>query len=220
VQDALSRRQFLFQSVSGVSITWVDTHWPAVLAAARHAQNSAQSAVPPGFEFFTPDLAPEVEAVTARIIPTDQAPGAREAGVIYFIDRALATFASGDRQLYTEGMAELQAKTREMFPDVERFSVATAQQQDEILRSLDKNAVYSHRPFRSRPLAQNFFETLRQHTIAGFLIDPDSDRRGNRDGVGWQLIGREREHMFQPPFGYYDKDYPGWQPAAAEPGQK
>ena len=220
MQDALSRRQFLFHSVSGVSITWVATHWPAVLAAARHAQNSAQSAVPPRFEFFTPDLATEVEAVTARIIPTDQTPGAREAGVVYFIDRALATFASGDRKLYTEGMAELQARAREMFPGVEKFSVATAEQQDEILRSLDKNAASIGRPFRPRPRGQNFFETLRQHTIAGFLIDPDSDRRGNRDGVGWQLIGREREHMFQPPFGYYDKDYPGWQPAAAEPEKK
>ena len=107
-----------------------------------------------------------------------------------------------------------------MFPDLERFSGATAEQQDEILRSLDTNAVSSRRPFRSRPPAQNFFETLRQHTIAGFLIDPDSDFHGNRDGVGWQLIGREREHMFQPPFGYYDKDYPGWRPAAAEPEKK
>jgi hypothetical protein len=26
--------------------------------------------------------------------------------------------------------------------------------------------------------------------------------------------------MFQPPFGYYDKDYPGWQPAAADPEKK
>jgi hypothetical protein len=46
----------------------------------------------------------------------------------------------------------------------------------------------------------------------GFLIDPDSDKRGNRDAVGWKLIGRAPGHMFQPPFGYYDKDYPGWQP--------
>jgi len=220
VQDALSRRRFLLQSLSSISATWVATHWPAALAAAQHAHNSAQSAAPARFEFFSQDLAAEVDAVTARIIPTDQTPGAREAGVVYFIDRALTTFASGDRKLYTEGMAELQARTREMFPDVERFSVATAEQQDEILRSLDKNVVSSHRPFRSRPLAQNFFETLRQHTIAGFLIDPDSDRRGNRDGVGWELIGRERKHVFQPPFGYYDKDYPGWQPAAAEPEKK
>jgi len=39
-----------------------------------------------------------------------------------------------------------------------------------------------------------------------------SHRRGNRDGVGWRVIDRDREHTFQPPFGDYDKDYPGWQP--------
>jgi len=215
-----SRRQFLLDSATGLSATWVAAHWPAALAAAQHAHNSAQLAAPPRFEFFTPDLAKEVDAVVARIIPTDQTPGAREAGVVYFIDRALVTFASGDQRLYTEGMAELQARTRQVFPVVERFSAATIEQQDEILRSLDKNTVSIVRPFRSRPLAQSFFETLRQHTIAGFLIDPNSDLRGNRNGVGWRVISRDREHVFQPPFGYYDKDYPGWQLATAEPGKK
>jgi gluconate 2-dehydrogenase gamma chain len=220
MQDALSRRLFLFHSVSCVSATWVATHWPAALAAAQHAHHSAQSAAPPTFEFFTPDLAKEVDAAGARILPTDETPGAREAGIVYFIDRALATFASGDRKLYTEGIAEMQARASEMFPGVEKFSAATDGQQDEILRSLEERTFSPTRPFRPRPLAQNFFETLRQHTLVGFLIDPDSNRRGNRGGVGWHLIGREREHMFQPPFGYYDKDYPGWQPASADPGKK
>jgi Gluconate 2-dehydrogenase subunit 3 len=220
VLDALSRRRFLFHSLSGISATWVATRWPAALAAAQHAHSSAQSAPPTGFEFFTPELAKEVDAVAARIIPTNETPGAREAGVVYFIDRALATFASDDRRLYADGMAELQARAREMFPVVEKFSAATTEQQDEILRSLDKSAPSNGRPFRPRPLAQNFFETLRQHTIAGFLIDPDSNRRGNHDGVGWRVIGREREHMFQPPFGYYDNDYPGWQPSPADPEKK
>ena len=220
MQDPLSRRLFLLHSISGISAAWVVTNWPAALAAAQHAHNSAQSALPPRFEFFTQDLATEVDAVTARIIPTDQTPGAREAGVVYFIDRALATFAKSDQKLYTEGIAELQARAREMFPSVKKLSVATAEQQDEILRSLDKDSASVGRPFRPARSGQNFFETLRQHAIAGFLIDPDSDRRGNRGGVGWQLIGREPEHMFQPPFGYYDKDYPGWQPATADPKKK
>ena len=34
-------------------------------------------------------------------------------------------------------------------------------------------------------------------------------------GVGWKAIGRDPDHMFQPPFGFYDKDYPGWEPAPA-----
>ena len=32
------------------------------------------------------------ETTDAQIVPSDDTPGAREAGVIYFIDRALATF--------------------------------------------------------------------------------------------------------------------------------
>jgi len=220
MEDALSRRLFLIHSVSCVSATWVATHWPAALAAAQHAHNSAHSAAPIRFEFFTPEMAAEVDAIAARIIPTNQTPGAREAGVVYFIDRALATFASADRKLYTEGMAELQARAREIFPGVDKFSAATAEQQDEILRALDKDPSSSDQPFRPRPSGQNFFETLRQHTIAGFLIDPDSDLRGNRSGVGWQVIGRDPGHMFQPPFGYYDKDYPGWQRVAGDQEKK
>jgi gluconate 2-dehydrogenase gamma chain len=220
MQDFVSRRTFLFHGVSGISAAWVAAHWPAVLAAVQHAHDSAQSAVPPGFEFFNPEQATEVAAVAARIIPTDETPGACEAGVVYFIDRALATFASGDRKLYTEGMAQLQASARDMFPGVEKFSAATEKQQDEILRSLDKGDSSPDQPFRPQPTGQNFFQTVCRHTIAGYLIDPDSDRRGNRDGVGWKVIGRDSAHMFQPPFGYYDKDYPGWQRVPGGPEKK
>jgi gluconate 2-dehydrogenase gamma chain len=220
MQETFSRRSFLLSSVTAVSAAWVAANWPAVLAAAQHAHHSAHLAATPKFEYFTPEQAAEIDALTARIIPTDETPGAREAGVVFFIDRALKTFASNDRKLYAEGQSELQAVTREMFPGVERFSAATPQQQDEILRSLDKNSPSNYRPFRSRPQVQNFFETLRQHAILGFLIDPDSDLHGNRGGVGWQAIGREPDHVFRPPFGYYDQDYPGWQPVARDAQKK
>ncbi len=210
MNNSLSRRRFLSHGISGLSSAWITAHWPAVLSAADHAHRAAQSATPPKFEFFSPEQAAEIDSIAARIIPADGTPGAREAGVVYFIDRALTTFASDDQKIYKEGLPELQARVRELFPAVERFSAATPEQQDEVLRSLDDHAPVPARPFRPHPAAQSFFETLRQHTIAGFLIDPDAG--GNRDGVGWKVIGREREHMFQPPFGYYDKDYPGWQP--------
>jgi len=212
-----SRRRFLQNSLASLSATWVANHWPAALEAAQHAHNSAQSAAPPKFEFFTPEMAAEVDAIVARIIPTEETPGAREAGVVYFIDRALATFASDVRKVYADGMAEVQTRVREMFPGVEKFSLATGEQQDKVLESLEDKSASADRPFAPRPLAPNFFETLRQHTIAGFLIDPDSDRRGNHDGVGWRVIGREREHSFQPPFGDCDRDYPGWQPFRRDP---
>jgi gluconate 2-dehydrogenase gamma chain len=220
MQDCFSRRKFLLSSATAVSAAWVTANWPAVLASAQHAHHSAQLAAPPKFEYFTSEQAAEVDALTARIIPTDGTPGAREAGVVFFIDRALKTFARNDRKLYADGLTELQASTREMLSTVGRFSAATPAQQDEILRSFDKNPPSNLRPFRSRSPAQNFFETTRQHTILGFLIDPDSDLHGNRGGAGWQTIGREPDHMFQRPFGYYDKDYPGWQPVADEVEEK
>jgi gluconate 2-dehydrogenase gamma chain len=213
-----SRRQFLLHTGGAVSAVWVSAHWPAILAAASHAHQAAKSSTPVKFEVFTPEQAAEVEAIASRIIPTDDTPGAREAGVVYFIDRGLATFATQDQKTYQEGLPELQARVSEMFPGIQKFSAATPEQQDEVLHSFDEHAETGRRAFRSRPGAQNFFETLRMHTVAAFLIDPDSG--GNRDAVGWKVIGREREHMFQPPFGYYDKDYPGWQPMPKDADKK
>jgi gluconate 2-dehydrogenase gamma chain len=220
--DSLNRRLFLARGVTGLTAVWASAHWPALLAAAEHAHRAveaaAQGATAAKFEFFSAAEAEEVDAIAARIIPTDETPGAREAGVIYFIDRALMTFAKDSQKTYREGLPELQARATELFPGVTKFSAATPDQQDEVLSSFDENAQAPRRPFRSRPGAQDFFETLRQHTIQGFLIDPDYG--GNHEGVGWKVIGREREHMFQPPFGYYDKDYPGWQPAPADADKK
>ena len=211
-----SRREFLSHGLSGISAVWISTHWPAMLSAAAHARQAAQSPTPVKFEYFSAEQADEIDAITARIIPTTDTPGAREAGVVFFIDRALVTFAKDNQKEYAEGLPVLQARAHEMFPGVTKFSAATPAQQDQILESLEaQSGGEGRRPFRPIPGAQSFFETLRVHTVSGFLIDPDSDKRGNRDGAGWKVIGRENEHMFQPPFGYYDKDYPGWQPNPA-----
>ena len=219
MDPSFSRRRFLAQGAGGLSAVWVAAHWPALLAAADHARRAAQSTVPPKFEFFTSDEAKEIEAISARIIPSDDTPGAREAGVVYFIDHGLTTFGADDQKTYRDGLPELQARVGEMFPGVAKFSSLTAEQQDEVLHSFDEQQPQQRqRRFRPRPGAGNFFETLRQHTIAGFLIDPDYG--GNRDGAGWKVIGREREHMFQPPFGYYDKGYPGWESEAKEAEKK
>ncbi len=216
--NELNRRNFLLRGAAGLSATWVTAHWPALLSAATHAHNAAKAATPPKLEFFTPQEAVEIESVTARIIPSDGTPGAREAGVVYFIDRGLATFGVDDQKTYREGLPELQARVSELFAGAAKFSGLTTEQQDEVLHSFDATTGATRRAFRARPGAQNFFETVRQHTIAGFLIDPEFG--GNQDGIGWKVIGREREHTFQAPFGYYDKDYPGWQPATKEADKK
>ena len=208
----LSRRNFLTRAGGAVSAAWVSAHWPAMLAAAEHAHQAAKSPTPDKLQFFSPEQAIEIDAISARIIPSDETPGAHEAGVVYFIDRALTTFAVDDQKTYREGLPVLHARVREVFPAVAKFSAATSEQQDQILRSFSDSAASGRRMYRANANASPFFETVRVHTIVGFLIDPESGRGGNRNAVGWKLIGRDREHMFQPPFGYYDKDYAGWHP--------
>ena len=152
--------------------------------------------VPPAkLEILSADQAAEIEAAASRIIPSGDTPGAREAGVIYFIDRALATFAADSRDGYEKGLPILQSKTHELFPDVQKFSQATPERQDAVLEALEGTPV---------------FELIRMHTIMGFLCVPA--RGGNRDEVGWKLIGYDASPVFAPPFGYYDRDYPGWHP--------
>lgn len=219
MDSSLSRRRFLIQGAGGLSAAWVSAHWPALLAAATHAHQAAKSAAPTKCEFFTPEEAKEIDAITARIIPTTNTAGAHEAGVVFFIDRALATFWKEDQKTYHDGLTQVQARLQELFPGSHRFSDATPEQQDKVLESLDEQAPASRRGrFRSLPGGQSFFETIRVHTITGFLIDPDSG--GNQGAVGWKAIGRDPAHTFQPPFGYYDKDYPGWESAMKEAEKK
>lgn len=209
MNNVLSRRNFLLQTGSGVSAVWVSAHWPAILAAGTHAHQAARSATPPKFEFFSPEEAVEIDAITARIIPSDGTPGAHEAGAVYFIDRALITFATENQKTYKDGLPELQARVHQMFSGVAMFSATTPDQQDQVLHSFG-DPPRSGRGRLRASAGQSFFETIRMHTITAFLIDPESG--GNRNGVGWKVIGRDLDHMFHPPFGYYDKDYAGWQP--------
>ena len=83
-----TRRDFLKGSLSHCGAAWLSLQWPAVLLAAAGAASAARAAGAT-FAHLTADEARDLEAIAAQIIPTDETPGAREAGVIYFIDAAL-----------------------------------------------------------------------------------------------------------------------------------
>jgi hypothetical protein len=53
-----------------------------------------------------------------------------------------------------------------------------------------------------------FFEQMRLLTLLGMFSSPAYG--GNVDGAGWKLLGFEDRHVFAPPFGWYDRDYPGF----------
>jgi gluconate 2-dehydrogenase gamma chain len=214
-----ARRDFLQLLGGTASAAWLTANWPALVSAAEHAHQAAKSEHP-ALEVFTADQAREIEALTACIIPSGETAGAREAGVVYFIDRALKTFFSEALPVYQKGLEAAQKTTAELFPGVARFSAATEEQKLKIFTQI---AAEPERPKDTLAglapgASPDFFQTLRVHTIFGFLVDPEGG--GNRDYAGWKAIGRDPAHSFSPPFGFYDKDYPGWQPAPGETGKK
>ena len=71
--------------------------------------------------------------MAAQIIPADDTLGAREVRVVYFIDRTLTTFDREKQANYTQGLKDLQVKTRELFANKSKFSDLTSEQQIQLL---------------------------------------------------------------------------------------
>lgn len=161
-----------------------------MLAAACWAEAlRAQQAGAPQFTWFDPATAHEIGAIAAQIIPDDDTPGAERAGVIWFIDRALAGYDADKQELYRRGLAEAQAKRAELFPGSASIAGLPAGRQIALLKAIEKT---------------EFFQQVRFHTILGFFGHPRHG--GNRDMTGWKLIGVDYQMHYEPPFGYYDAE--------------
>ncbi len=183
----LSRRAFLRQTGIAARNSLIVLSLPVIMsssAAASEAMldNSA-------FKVLGSDEAREFSAIAARIIPTDETPGATEAGVIYFIDNVLGTSRTEALEPMRAGLASLQASAQSTYGSAS-FSALTPEQQDALLVSIEET---------------EFFGTMRYMTIAGMFSLPEYG--GNRDYAGWKLIGFEHKHVWSPPFGFYDADY-------------
>ncbi len=183
----LSRRAFLRQTGIAARNSLIVLSLPVIMsssAAASEAmlENSA-------FKILGSAEAREFAAIAARIIPTDETPGATEAGVIYFIDNVLGTSRPEALEPMRAGLASLQASAQSTYGSAS-FSALTPEQQDALLVSIEET---------------EFFGTMRYMTISGMFSLPEYG--GNRDYAGWKLIGFEHKHVWSPPFGFYDADY-------------
>jgi gluconate 2-dehydrogenase gamma chain len=218
-QDQPDRRSFLLQMSGTAAAAWVSAQWPAVVEAAQHAHDAVSSKVPAKLAVLNAEQARQVQAIASQIIPTDDLPGAREAGVVYFIDRALMTFAVDARPVYEKGIMSLNRLTRTKYSARTTFADATAEEQEAILTEFIAGSAHAGtRPEIVFEGHGDFFQTIRTHTIFGFLADPSAG--GNKEYAGWKVVGRDPSTTFSPPYGYYDKDYPGWQAVKAEMERK
>jgi gluconate 2-dehydrogenase gamma chain len=132
--------------------------------------------------FFNDDDSRTVTAFTERLMPgAPGMPGATDAGVLNYVDLALAGAYSDHQDFYRRGLAQLDAHCAQTYG--KPFRRLTAEQQDETITTLEQGKA----PAFVWPTAQAFFNTLRTHTMEGMFADPIYG--GNKDFAGWRLVG-------------------------------
>ena len=145
------------------------------------AQDGARTPAREPLETLTEAEAAVLEAIAARLIPTDETgPGAAEARAAHYIDRALGGALAGARETYRSGLASVDAYARSARGGP--FAELRAADQDAVLTDMERGAA-SGFAAGSAP----FFNLVLGHVLQGTFGDPHYG--GNRNFVGWDLLG-------------------------------
>jgi gluconate 2-dehydrogenase gamma chain len=192
-----ARRAFLVGAAVGAGAAASAALIPDALAQGQQPQQSA-AATPPAHAhgatpshgygaFLNVDESATIQAFTERLMPgAPGKPGATDAGVLNYIDLALAGAYADLREFYRRGIAQLDAHCQATYK--EPFAKLSAAQQDEVISALEQGKATGF----TWPRAQAFFNTLRTHTIEGMFADPVYG--GNKDFAGWRLVGFPGAH--------------------------
>jgi gluconate 2-dehydrogenase gamma chain len=165
------RRQFLKTAATGGPVALAS--WPALASFA------GAEVLAPGCKVFTISQAALLGAIAEQLIPADDFPGGREAGVVRYIDGILAgPFGKSYKTRYEQGLAAIDRFSRERH--LHDFVSLNPNQQKSILRALESGKEVER-------TAQEFFGMLLQHTFEGYYGDPEHG--GNLGGASWKMIG-------------------------------
>jgi gluconate 2-dehydrogenase gamma chain len=183
----MSRRAFLNAGGEAAKGSCIILTLPMILTACEQANEARVNN--DAFNKLSAEEVLEYSAIAARIIPSDETPGATEAGVSYFIDTVLGDNMEEQHQILREGLSNLQNESTAQH-NIAYFHLLNEVQQDQLLMEIESS---------------EFFSTIRFLTVAGMFSLPEYG--GNKDKVGFELIGFVDQHAWQPPFGFYDADY-------------
>ncbi len=124
-----------------------------------------------------------LEGITEQIIPTDQDPGAKEAGCVNFIDKQLVGFYRHYRNIYRKGLIGIDQTSLSLYG--QPFLKITWEEQTQVLKALEsgqaKGSIWQDVSCRE------FFRLVRDHTMQGFYGSPRHG--GNKDYISYRMMG-------------------------------
>lgn len=129
----------------------------------HHVVSQARQARPAAYDpqFFTPNEYEMVDQLTAIIIPKDQSPGAREAGVCEFIDFMTANDPKIQKPM-RDGLRWLNDRARGN--NSRDFVNLSPDQQDSLLQTV----AYREHHVGGQEAGQEFFNLFRRYTVMGY----------------------------------------------------
>jgi gluconate 2-dehydrogenase gamma chain len=207
--NRMSRRDLLRSTAAAGSAALVSWLVPRTAQGADPARGSDPIApeLPAvnTYSYFNAAEIAFVDAAVDRLIPSDQlGPGAKQAGVTFFIDQQLqGSFGRAETwymlgpwrdgtpqqgyqlkmtpaQLYRAAIRATDDYCRQNYRKT--FAQLQPGQQDKVLQGLEKGDIELN-----GASAKEFFNLLLQNTGEGFFADPLYG--GNRDFAGWKLVG-------------------------------
>jgi gluconate 2-dehydrogenase gamma chain len=132
--------------------------------------------------FFTDEEASLATAIIACLIPADDFPGAKEAGVINFIDRQLVGYHSRFQNIYRTGLAYTRESCMRQFGV--SFSDLGEEKKILFLKSLEENTEPNE--LWKDIASSDFFNLILDHTMQGFYGSPRHG--GNKDYASYRML--------------------------------
>ena len=143
------------------------------------------------WQFFSEEEAVCMEAICEQIIPADaHGPGARYAGVIFYIDKQLDEVFTGDQQHYRDGLAAIQQSAMSMhrLP----FEALEFDQQTRFLEQMESNTLPGAH-WSDRLPQSSLFSKMIDHSMQGFYGSPRHG--GNRNYISYKIMNLDYPYI-------------------------
>lgn len=167
-QKNLTRRRFMALSVMGVGGMCLLT----------------RCASPPlsPWRYITVQESILLDALVEQIIPTDEWPGGRDAGVTNFIDMQLTGPYTRYQEIYRKGLMAIQETCKTKFQ--KRFEELQWDEQTLFLKTMESGDMEGK--YWENGFDRQFFRLIRDHSMQGFYGSPRHG--GNKNNVSYKMM--------------------------------
>jgi gluconate 2-dehydrogenase gamma chain len=134
------------------------------------------------WRFLTEQESSLMDALVEQIIPTDEWPGGRDAGVTNFIDKQLTGPYTRYQEIYRKGLNAIRETCNAKYQ--KRFEDLPWEEQTNFLKTMEAGKMDGAN--WKEGLDRNFFGLIRDHSMQGYYGSPRHG--GNKDNVSYKMI--------------------------------